>query len=438
MKKRRWVNLLELSPEGTTIKAFPNGGWIMNVNLKFWLAAGAILAAIVGIGVAFGGTVPVGLQSQLDGNTAFACELYAKLKGAGDANVFFSPYSISTALAMTSAGARGETDAQMVKALHFEPDPAKRHAAFAAMEANLNAVQKKGEVKLSVANSLWPQKGHPLLESFFDLTRKCYGASVTPLDFRELEPARKTINTWVEDKTNQKIKDLIPSGTLDAMTRLVLVNAIYFKGKWSSPFKAEVTRDAPFRLPSGQTVQAPLMFQKEHFHYGANDDLQVLEMPYAGDDLSMLVLLPKKADALAALENNLTAANLAKWTQEMGSPEVMVYLPKFKMTCRFGLNNTLRAMGMTDAFAPGKADFSGMDGGRDLFISAALHKAFVEVNEQGTEAAAATGVAMRMTALPMRPIEFRADHPFLFLIREKSTGSILFIGRVTNPTVAGE
>ena len=194
----------------------------MNVNLKFWLAAGAILAAIVGIGVAFGETTPAGLHSQREGNTAFACELYAKLKGAGDANVFFSPYSISTVLAMTSAGARGETDAQMVKALHFEPDPAKRHAAFAAMEANLNAVQKKGEVKLSVANSLWPQKGHPLLESFLDLTKKCYGAPVTPVDFSATEAARKRINTWVENKTNQKIK-------VKVINNLCVVNLFNYK-----------------------------------------------------------------------------------------------------------------------------------------------------------------------------------------------------------------
>jgi len=412
----------------------------MNTNLKLrWMVGVAMTTAVLGGGAAFGGVVPAALQTQREGNAAFACELYAKLKNAvGDANVFFSPYSISTALAMTSAGARGETDAQMVKALHFEPDPAKRHAAFGEMESRLNLVQKKGQVKLSVANSLWPQKDYALLESFLGLVRENYGASVTPLDFRATEAARKTINTWVEDKTNQKIKDLIPGGVLDAMTRLVLVNAIYFKGNWTSPFMAEATKDAPFQLPSGQTVQAPLMFQKKHFRYGANDDLQTLEMPYAGDDLSMLVLLPKKADGLAALENNLTAANLAKWTQEMRSPDVMVYLPKFKMTCRFGLNDTLKAMGMSDAFDSGKADFSGMDGGRNLFISAAVHKAFVEVNEQGTEAAAATGIAMGLTALPMPPMEFRADHPFIFLIREKSSGSILFIGRVTNPTVAGE
>jgi serpin B len=410
----------------------------MNVKLKLRLVAGAILAILLGAGRVPTEAAPADLQTQREGNTAFACELYARLKGAGDANVFFSPYSISTALAMTSAGARGETDAQMVKALHFEPDPAKRHAAFAAMEADLNAVQKEGRVKLSVANSLWPQQGYPLLESFLKLTKQCYGASVTPLDFREPEPARTTINTWVAEKTNQKIKNLMPAGTLDAMTRLVLVNAIYFKGNWSSPFKSEATQDAPFRLPSGRSVQAPLMFQKKHFKYGANDDLQMLEMPYAGGDLSMLVLLPKKADGLAALENNLTTANLATWTQQMGLPEVSVYLPKFKMTCKFGLNDTLQSMGVTDAFNPGKADFSGMDGRRNLFISAAVHKAFVEVNEQGTEAAAATGMAMGMTALPMRPIEFRADHPFLFLIREKSTGSILFVGRVTNPKVTGE
>ncbi|MCX6901486.1 MAG: serpin family protein [Verrucomicrobia bacterium] len=395
--------------------------------------------AVLGSGAVFGGVVPAALQSQREGNTAFACELYAKLKStAGDANVFFSPYSISTALAMTSAGARGETDAQMVKALHFEPDQAKRHAAFCAMEANLNAVQKKGQVKLSVANSLWPQKDFTLLESFLGLIREHYGASLTPLDFRASERARKTINTWVESKTNQKIKDLIPGGALNAATRLVLVNAIYFKGSWTSPFKADATKEAPFRLTSGQTVQAPLMFQKKHFGYGENEEMQMLELPYAGDDLSMLVLLPRKADGLATLESSLSAANLSKWTAAMWSPDVKVYLPKFKMTCRFGLNDTLRAMGMSDAFDPGKADFSGMDGNRDLFISAALHKAFVEVNEEGTEAAAATGIMMRATALPRPPIEFRADHPFIFLIREKNTGSILFLGRVTNPTVAGE
>lgn len=412
----------------------------MKTNLRLrWTAGAAWAAVILGGGAAWGGVVPAALQTQRDGNTAFACELYAKLKSAaGDANVFFSPYSISTAFAMTSAGACGETDAQMVKALHFEPDPAKRHAAFAAMEADLNAVQKKGQVKLSVANSLWPQKDYALLESFLGLVRENYGASVTPLDFRASEAARKTINTWVEDKTNQKIKDLIPGGVLDAMTRLVLVNAIYFKGDWTSPFRAEATKEAPFHLPSGQTVQAPLMFQKKHFGYGATDDLQLLEMPYAGDDLSMLVLLPRKADGLAALENSLSAANLAKWTAAMWSPDVMVYLPKFKMIYRFGLNDTLKAMGLSDAFDAGKADFSGMDGGRNLFISAAVHKAFVEVNEQGTEAAAATGITMGLTALPAPPIVFRADHPFIFLIREKSSGSILFIGRVTNPTVAGK
>lgn len=410
----------------------------MSTNLRLRWAATAI-AAILGGGATVGGGVPATLQSQREGNAAFACELYGKLKGtAGDGNIFFSPYSISTALAMTSAGARSETDGQMVKALHFEPDQAKRHAAFCEMEANLNAVQKKGQVKLSVANSLWPQKDYTLLESFLGLVRENYGASVTPLDFRATEAARKTINTWVEDKTNQKIKDLIPSGLLNAMTRLVLVNAIYFKGNWTSPFKAEATKEAPFRLPSGQTVQAPLMFQKKHFGYGENDEMQMLELPYAGDDLSMLALLPRKADGLAALENNLTPANLAKWTAAMWSPDVKVYLPKFKMTCRFGLNDTLRAMGITDAFDAGKADFSGMDGGRNLFISAAVHKAFVEVNEQGTEAAAATGIAMVLTALPRPPIEFRADHPFIFLIRERSTGSILFLGRVTNPTAAGE
>jgi serpin B len=409
----------------------------MSTNLRLrWTAAA--MAALLGGGAARGGVVPAALQSQREGNTAFACELYARLKGAGDANLFFSPYSISTALAMTSAGARGETEAQMVKALHFEPHPAKRHAAFCEMEARLQLVQKKGKVKLSIANSLWPHKDFALLESFLGLIRESYSASVAPLDFNVPEPARKTINTWVENKTHQKIKDLIPGGALDAATRLVLVNAIYFKGDWASPFMTEATRPQSFKLPSGRTAQAPLMFQKKHFNYAEDETMQALELLYAGDDLSMLVLLPRKADGLAALESSLSPASLAKWMQSMSSPEVRVYLPKFKMTCRFGLNDTLKAMGMTDAFDAGRADFSGMDGRRDLSISAALHKAFVEVNEQGTEAAAATAIGMRATALPPPPVEFRADHPFLFLIREKSTGSILFIGRVKNPTVAGE
>jgi serpin B len=412
----------------------------MRTNLRLRWAAGAVMAAaVLGGGAARGGVAPAAQQSQREGNTAFACELYARLKAAaGDANVFFSPHSISTALAMTSAGARGGTEAQMVRTLHFEPDPARRHAAFCEMEARLGLVQKKGLVKLSVANSLWPQKDCALLGNFLGLVRENYGASITPLDFRAAEPARKTINSWVEEKTNRKIQDLIPGGALTAATRLVLVNAIYFKGDWKSPFRAEATKEAPFRLRPGQTAPAPLMFQKDRFGYGETDDLQTLELPYAGDDLAMLVLLPRKPDGLAALEDSLTPANLAKWTQAMRSPDVRVYLPKFKMTCRFSLNDTLRAMGMSDAFAPGVADFSGMDGGRGLFISEALHKAFVEVNEQGTEAAAATGIGMRATALPPPPVEFRADHPFIFLIREKSTGSILFIGRVTNPAAGGE
>ncbi len=412
----------------------------MNTNQRLrWAAGVATAAAVFSSGAASGRVVPAVPQSQCEGNTAFACELYGKLKSAaGDGNVFFSPYSISMALAMTSAGARGETDAQMVKALHFEPDPARRHAAFGAMEANLNAVQKKGQVKLSVANSLWPQQDYKLLKSFLSLVREHYGASVTPLDFRASETARKTINTWVEGKTNQKIKDLIPGGALNATTRLVLVNAIYFKGNWTSPFKAEETQEQPFRLQSGQTVRAPLMFQQKHFNYAEDDEVQALELPYAGDDLSMIVLLPRKEDGLASLENSFSPAKLAKWTQAMWSPDVKVYLPKFKMTCRFSLNDTLKAMGMSNAFDQAQADFSGMDGSRSLFISAAVHKAFVEVNEQGTEAAAATGISMALAALPRPPIEFRADHPFIFLIRERSTGSILFIGRVTQPTIAGE
>jgi len=370
-----------------------------------------------------------------DSNNVFALDLYGQLR-TEDGNLFLSPYSISTALAMTYGGARGETAAQMAKALHFDLPQDKLHPAFAAMEADIAAIQKKGKIKLAVANSLWPQKKFPFLPDYLGLCKEHYGATITPLDYANApEPARKTINAWVEDKTNNKITDLIAPGVLDAMTRLVLVNAIYFKGDWANPFKADATQKQPFHVTAAKTVEAPLMHQKKEFGYAQTADLQVLELPYTGDDLSMIVLLPRKTDGLAAIEAKLTTKNLAAWLGGLHQEEVEVFLPKFKITSQFSLAEKLAALGMTLAFTE-KADFSGMDGQRDLYISAVLHKAFVEVNEEGTEAAAATAVVMTKTAImePSAPPVFRADHPFLFLIRNKHTGSILFLGRVTDPT----
>ena len=370
----------------------------------------------------------------VQGNNAFAFDLYAQLKDT-EGNLFYSPYSISTALAMTYAGAKNQTAEQMARTLHFAGTQAMFHPAFGKLVDQLNQQDQKGNYRLSVANALWGQKDYPFLDSFIELNKQFYHAGLENVDFiQETEKSRLKINQWVEEKTQDKIKDLIPQGALDDMTRLVLTNAIYFKGDWASQFDKAQTQDARFYVSPDTTVTAPLMAQKEKFRYARTDTLQLLELPYKGEDLSMLVLLPKEITGLAELEKELTVDNLAKWQKNMYNQEVEVYLPKFKMTSQFSLNDTLAKMGMSDAFKSGVADFSGMTGINNLFISAVVHKAFVEVNEKGTEAAAATGVAIAATSMPAPPPVFRADHPFVFMIKDNNTGSILFIGRVADPT----
>jgi len=366
------------------------------------------------------------VETVVQRNTEFALALYQKLQTT-EGNLFFSPYSISTALAMTYAGARGNTADQIAQALHFPLEQEALHQAFASLEAKLNDTERKGHVQLKAANALWPQEGYPFLAEFLTLTKQYYGALITAVDYSDTETARRTINTWVEQKTENKIKELIPPDILDPLTCLVLVNAIYFKGNWANRFDPNLTRDAPFWITPDVEVQVPMMTQEREFRYGESDGLHVLELPYAGDALSMNILLPKEINGLARLEERLTIQNLARWTQKLWSTKVHVFLPKFKITFPFRLDDTLKSMGMVDAF--GNADFSGMDGTRSLLIGAVLHKAFVDINEEGTEAAAATAVIMsRGPALV-----FRADHPFVFLIRENCTGSILFLGRMVNP-----
>ncbi|UCG59366.1 MAG: serpin family protein [Phycisphaerales bacterium] len=389
----------------------------------------------------------------VEGNNRFALKLYAKLREA-DGNLFFSPYSISTALAMAHAGARGRTEAQMAKVLHFptageasgsdSDHPAGKQppwtreqfaATFGAIIESLNDRGAEGEYQLNVANALWGQKGYGFLQEFLELVEANYDGRLSEVDFvRAAEQTRNKINAWVEKKTNNKIKDLIPRGVLDAMTRLVLTNAIYFKGNWENQFEEAMTRPAPFTLLSGDKVDVPMMNQTEEFRYMEVEAVQGLELPYADNELSMIILLPRELGGLRDLEKDLTQENLSQWLGTLGKRRVIVSVPKFKMTSQFGLASVLRSMGMTDAFAPGLADFSGMNAKRDLFISAVIHKAYVEVNEEGTEAAAATAVIMnRLSVRPTQPAVFCADHPFLFLIRDNHTGSILFIGRVMNP-----
>ncbi len=375
------------------------------------------------------------------GNNKFAMELYQKLQSR-QGNLFLSPYSISTALAMTYAGARGETEKQMASTLCFptvgfasseKPMTNERfHREFGSIISRMNKAGKKGDYELVVANALWGQKGYEFLDEFLGLVRKNYDGELQQVDFiGQTEQARKTINGWVEDKTKDKIKELIKKGMLDMMTRLVLTNAIYFKGKWASEFKPERTSDTPFSLVGGKKVTVPMMNQKAEFGYKDTGAIQILEMPYVSEELSMVILLPKKIDGIKQLEKELTSEALAGWLGGIGEREVEVYFPKFKMTSEFELSRILVSMGMPAAFS-NEADFSGMAGDKDLAISAVIHKAYVDVNEEGTEAAAATAVVIRATGV-REPLIFRADHPFFFVIRDNVNGSILFMGRMTEP-----
>jgi serpin B len=371
----------------------------------------------------------------VEGNNAFAVELYGQLR-MQNGNLFFSPESISTALAMAYAGARGDTASEMAKALHFTLPPDRLHPAMGALFANLNAAHDG--YQLRVADALWAEKDYTFLDDFLKLTSTDYGAGFRPVDFKTApEAVRLTINQWVEQQTAGKIKDLLQSGVLTPATRLVLTNAIYFKGNWQTQFDKAQTRDEDFHLSAAQTVKAPLMNLQGRFNYFNGGTFQALEIPYESGDLSMIVFLPNDAGGLPALEQSLTAASAQQWLGQLrpGS-KIILALPKFKMTGQFGLNGALTALGMRQAFEQGVADFSGMTGKRDLWISAAIHKVFVDVNEEGTEAAAATAIVMRSLAVTRKqpPIVFRADHPFIFLIRDNRSGGILFMGRVTDPT----
>ena len=373
-------------------------------------------------------------KAVVDGDNAFAVALYGQLQKQ-NGNLFFSPESISTALAMTYAGARGETASQMAKTLHFTLPPNTLHPVMGALLHELNAPQEN--YQLSVANALWAQRGSTFLDDFLKLLKTDYGAGVNEVDFAgSTEAARSTINQWVEQKTQDKIKDLLQPGSLRPDTRLVLTNAIYFKGNWLVQFDKAQTKDEDFHQSPAQTKKAPLMHREGSFRYFHGGSLQILEIPYKGNDLSMVILLPNEIGGLAALEQSLTLSHMQQWLQQLASvPKVIVTVPKFKLTQQFELGPTLGVMGMPVAFS-GNANFSGMTGKRDFSISDVIHKAYVDVNEEGTEAAAATAVTMRALAIRVpehAPPVFRADHPFVFLIRDNRSESILFMGRVNDP-----
>jgi len=376
------------------------------------------------------------LQTVVKGNNDFGFDLYQELREE-KGNLFFSPYSISAALAMTYAGARGQTEKEMAQVLHFSLEQNSLHFSFSKLQSHLNTIQNKGYIKLSIANSLWAQESYRFLDTFFDLNKNYYGAGLNFVDFaRQTETARKTINVWVEKETQEKIKELIKKGMLTPLTTLVLCNAIYFKGDWLSQFDKAKTMDADFYISSDKTIKVSMMSKKSEFKFKDFGNFSAIELPYEGNDLSMIVFLPKETDGLVELEKNLTNDNVKNWIDKLFNSyesEILVSLPKFKTTCEFALSETLSDMGMPSAFSLPPADFSGMTGRKDLFISKVIHKAFVDVNEEGTEAAAATDVVMEQLAVS-KPLTFRADHPFVFVIRENKTESILFIGRIVDPT----
>jgi len=416
------------------------------------LALGALLLAIVGSGLGwFWPTTQAADPAQpfkavsldapqvktdkaavVKGNNEFAFDLYGKLRQE-KGNLFLSPYSISTALAMTTTGARANTLTQMEKTLRFPVEQDRLHPAFSALQRDTKA--GKG-YQLSVANALWCQVNYAIRDDFLKTNETYYGGKPTGVDFAgKTEEARQTINTWVEKQTQDKIKELLKPKVLDSDTRVVLTNAIYFKGDWNTKFKKEATREAPFLLTSGQKSTAPLMNQKGKFKYLDGGDFQALEMPYVGKELSLVAFLPKQVDGLPEFEKQLTEANLSRWLGGMRERDVEVAFPKFKVEAGFSLKEVLQGLGMSDAFQGGVADFSGINGKKqDLHISAVIHKAFVDVNEEGSEAAAATAVVITRESAPAeRDPVFRADHPFLFLIRDNRSGSILFLGRLVEP-----
>ena len=367
-----------------------------------------------------------------DAGNAFAADLHRELSKTEKGNLFFSPNSIEVALGMTLAGAKGTTEAEMAKALHLGADAKATQAGFGALLHRINGERSDRLYILRAANAIWMQKGSPLLPAFLSTIAASFGGAANEVDFTGApEPARAQINAWVEDRTEKRIMDLIPQGVITPDTRLVLTNAIYFKGKWANEFDKKATKEGDFLTPSAK-VKASFMRDTRDVPYSHEGGVQVIELPYLGDELSMMVMLPDDAKAFPALEASL-AERIAKGPAK-DQTEVAIALPRFKMTVPLGLNEPLQALGMKTAFGGG-ADFSGMTGAKGYAISAVLHKAFVEVNEEGTEAAAATAVVVGIeSSVGTPPIVFRADHPFVFLIRENATGAVLFMGRVVDPS----
>ncbi len=370
-------------------------------------------------------------QEIVRSSNQFALDLYNQYRQQED-NIFFSPYSIVTALAMTYEGAKNQTAEEMKLVLHL-PDEETRGKGFAGLYNIFN--QSKSDYILKTVNVLWPQEDYNFLTEYFSVIEKYYRGKATSLNFRDdPEGSRLTINQWVEDQTEEKIKDLIPAGFIDPITRLVLTNAIYFKGTWLEGFDSDLTQESDFYLDESEKVAVSMMQRigEEPLRYAEIDDVQILSLPYKGEELAMLILLPKQNE-IGQLEESLILEKLETYRQSLQPREIDLFLPRFKLETKYFMKEDLAEMGMPIAFSM-DADFSGMTGNKDLFISEVIHQAFVEVNEEGTEAAAATAVIMKESAMMIDKPVFRADRPFFFLIEHSETGAILFMGRVNNPS----
>ncbi len=377
-----------------------------------------------------------GINNLVDGNNAFALDMYNALRSE-NGNLILSPYSISLALAMTYAGARGETEAQMAQVLHFAPQN-ELHPSFNALDLELekdpiNLDKDQEPLQLNIANAVWAEQTFSFLPEFLDTIAINYGAGVSLTDFKnQPNQERVTINNWVSDQTEDKINDLLPDGSITTDTRMVLVNAIYFKADWLDQFDANHTGDFPFNLLDGTQVNVPTMGQGMSIPYMQGDGYAAVELPYAGDTAAMDIIVPD-AGRFEEIESALTSDMFNEIIGNMNQTTLMLNLPKFKFESPFSLSNALSQLGMVDAFDSDLADFSGMTGKQDLYIGDVIHKAFVAVDEEGTEAAAATAVIMEGVTAIMYDVSLKIDRPFIFVIRETVNGQILFIGRVLNP-----
>jgi serpin B len=364
----------------------------------------------------------------IEWNTRFAFDLYKSQIKDGE-NTFLSPFSISTAFASLYAGSRGNTAQQFADVFNFPLDQTKLHEAFRGLLSQVNTGLSKGDAVLRSANGLWIQTDYDYRPDFISVTKNSYRTTVEQVDFRgQSTQVLNQINSWVARQTNNKIKKLLNPKSIDALTRLVLANAIYFKGQWVNQFDAKATALADFWITEERSVEVPMMRQRGQFGYAESELAHILVLPYTGEKVSFVVLLPKRRQDLATLEQSLDVESLRKWLQGVRTMDVLVHMPRFRITTKVDLVSALASLGMTDPFSD-KADFSGIDGTRNLYISNASHQALLEVDEKGSEAAAATGISIGVRSLKLIP-EVRLDRPFLFLLREKTSNTILFLGRL--------